>query len=116
MPRRDRVTAGVDAFHMQVSQIRAQSARSSSPWSRRKAGMEREPDSSSPSRKMVTRHGRAPVAAFHARQASTKVFSCALSSDEPRPRISCEPSGRVSTAGAKGSLVHRFSGSTGCTS
>ena len=101
---------------MLVSQSRAQSAFSSAPWSRRKAGIERDPLSSSPSRKMVTRQGGPPATAFHARQASTKVFSCALSSDEPRPRISCDPSARVSTVGAKGSEVHRFSGSTGCTS
>ena len=48
---------------------------------------EGEPDSSSPSRKMVSLQGRVPWTAFQARQASRKVISWPLSSDAPRARM-----------------------------
>ena len=60
--------------------------------------------------------GKAPLTSFQARQASMKVITWPLSSEAPRPRITFDPSGRVSIFGSKGSWSHNSSGSTGCTS
>ena len=110
------VIAGVSASHMLVSQISAVSARSSSRLASRKGGRFTPPDSSSPSSSTVTGTGSFPVTFFQARQASTKVISCPLSSAVPRPTSIFEPSGRVTIFGSKGSSCQSSSGSTGCTS
>ncbi len=87
LPRSMVVMDGVRASNMPVSQISAMSAASSSRWASRKGGRLSPPDSSSPSSSTVTRQGSVPVAAFQARQASTKVISWPLSSAAPRPWI-----------------------------
>ncbi len=76
------VISGVSRSHMLVSQTSMRSAFNSLPLAARKAGSEVEPDSSSPSNKMVMLQGRPPLAR-KARQASTSVMSWPLSSAAP---------------------------------
>ena len=96
------VIDGVRRSYMLVSQISASpAADSSSRCASRNRTAEGEPDSSSPSKRNVRRAGRAPVTATQARHASTKVRSCPLSSEAPRPRITA-PGGRL--------LQHRVEG------
>ena len=104
--------AGVSLSNMPVSQISAISAVSSSRFSSMKGISEGEPDSSSPSRKMVIFPGSSPVTTFHARHASIKVINCPLSSLDPRARITL-PFGVSCTSGSNGSRSHRSRGSTG---
>jgi hypothetical protein len=99
-----------------VSQIRPISARNSSAFAFRNGGRLTPPDSSSPSIRMETGMGSAPVTAFQARQASTKVITWPLSSELPRARMARVPSGAVAMDGANGSCSHNSSGSTGWTS
>ena len=82
-PRSMQVISGVSRSHMLVSQTSIRSAFNSLAFSAMKAGREVEPDSSSPSNRMVTLQGRPPLAR-KARQASTKVMSWPLSSAAPR--------------------------------
>ena len=115
IPRSWLAMEGTPGETMDVSQMRARSAESSLAFSFMKGISEGEPLSSSPSKKKVMRQGSAPVTSRQARQASTKVISCPLSSEAPRPRITW-PWSVFSICGSKGSVCHRFSGSTGCTS
>ena len=62
------------------------------------------------------RQGSDPFEAFQARQASTKVISCPLSSEDPRPVMTLRPGEISLIAGSNGGSVHRLSGSTGWTS
>ena len=72
------VIAGVSRSHMSVSQTSATSSESSALLASRNGLRLGLPDSSSPSNSIETLMGRPPLTAFHARQASTKVSSCAL--------------------------------------
>ncbi len=108
--------AGVSLSHMPVSQTRAMSAARSALLARTKSKRCFEPLSSSPSMSMVMPTGSEPVTAFQARQASTKVMTCPLSSQAPRATIRFDPSGPVAMRGSKGGVSQRSSGSTGWTS
>jgi len=114
-PRSCVTMAGTRSAKSPVSQISAISAVRRSLLACRNGTSEGDPDSSSPSKKMVMRPGRVPWTVFQARQASTKVISWPLSSDAPRARIT-RPFGVSSIAGSNGGRVHRCSGSAGCTS
>ena len=74
-----------------------------------------DPLSSSPSKKKVTLKGSALFCLIQALQASTKVISWPLSSDDPRARMT-GPLGNCSIAGSNGSLAHNSNGSIGWTS
>ena len=115
-PRSEVVMAGVSRSHMPVSQTKAKSAFRSSLFFSRNGTKFFEPISSSPSMTMVTSTGSEPVTDFQARQASTKVINCPLSSSAPRATMIFRPSAWSVTAGSKGGRCQRLSGSTGCTS
>ena len=111
-PRSMVTIAGVLLSNNPVSQINTMSDVSSAAFSFIKGIKLGDPLSSSPSKKKVILQGNVPCTAFHARQASTKVINCPLSSDDPRPRIT-GPLSVCSTAGSNGSRCHSSMGSTG---
>ena len=84
--------AGVFGSHMPVSQTSAKSAFSSSLIASMNGTKFFEPTSSSPSIRIVTSTGSDPVTFFQARQASTKVINCPLSSSAPRATMILRPS------------------------
>ena len=101
---------------MPVSQTSAKSALSSSLIFSMNGTKFFDPISSSPSMIMVMSTGSDPVTDFQARQASTKVITCPLSSSAPRATMILRPSAWVVTAGSNGGRCQRLSGSTGWTS
>ena len=84
MPRNRVVMAGVRSSHILVSQTSARSRDNSLRCALRKGARLGEPDSSSPSKRIVTFSGIEPVVSIHALLASTKVISWPLSSAAPR--------------------------------